>query len=98
MKKFPLFLLFLSLVFTVISCTEKSDEDPLDVYREIAYNSLSMGEKETIIGDWRDADVSAWVDGYYLVTFNTTQDAMLGPIQIVVDPDLGTVVEKFPRF
>jgi len=98
MKKYTYIFLFLGLTLAVLSCNSSTDEDPLDVFREIAYNALTASEKSTLIGDWRDAEVSAWVDGYYLVTFKTTQDATLGPIQVVVDPEFGTVVEKLPRF
>ena len=99
MKKLLSLLFYFSLLLAFVSCSQdSSNEDPLDVYREIAYNSLSVSEKSTLIGDWRDGEVSAWIDGYYLVTFNTTEDATLGPISIVVDPYLGVVVEKLPRF
>lgn len=90
-------LLFLILSLLVLSCSLDSTEDPLAVYREIAYNSLSSTEKSSIVGDWKKAEVSAWVDGNYLVTFQTN-DATLGPIKVVVDPDTGRVVEKLPRF
>jgi hypothetical protein len=90
-------LLFLIIGLVVFSCSMDSSEDPLTVYREIAYNSLSGTEKSSIVGDWKKADVSAWVDGNYLVTFQTN-DATLGPIKVVVDPDTGRVVEKLPRF
>lgn len=98
MKKITLILLYFGLVFTVLSCASGIDEDPLDVFREIAYNSLTASEKSSIIGVWQDAEVPAWVDGNYLITFKTTQDATLGPIQVVVDPNRGIVVEKLPRF
>lgn len=95
MKYNWLLLLFFSLILA--SCSlESSDEDPLTIYREIAYNSLSGTEKSSIVGDWKKADVAAWLDGNYLVTFQTN-DATLGPIRVVVDPDLGKVVEKLPR-
>lgn len=94
MKYNWLLLLFFSL--TVAACSLDSSEDPLTIYREIAYNSLSGTEKSSIVGDWKKADVSAWVEGNYLVTFQTN-DASLGPIRVVVDPDTGRVVEKLPR-
>lgn len=98
MKKFALIFLFLGLALSSISCSTGTDEDPLDVFREIAYNSLTESEKSSMIGVWQEAEVSAWVDGYYLVTFKTTQDATLGPINVVVDPTRGVVVEKLPRY
>lgn len=98
MKKFAYFFLFLGLSFAIFSCTSGTDEDPLDVFRKIAYDSLTASEKSSMIGVWQEAEVSAWVDGYYLVSFKTTQDATLGPINVVVDPSRGIVVEKLPRF
>ena len=94
MKYNWLLLLIISMVLA--SCALDSSEDPLTVYREIAYNSLSGTEKSSIVGDWKKAEVAAWLDGNYLVTFQTN-DATLGPIRIVVDPDTGRVVEKLPR-
>ncbi|WP_332914000.1 hypothetical protein [Algoriphagus boritolerans] len=41
------------------SCSVEDDTDPLDVFREIAYNALSSDIKSTVVGDWRDAEVSA---------------------------------------
>lgn len=95
MKKVHYFLL-VSLIFLCHACIEKDDSDPLDVYREIAYNALSSDVKATVVGDWRDADVGAWVDGNYLVTFQTTDEAR-GPVMVVVDPQRGTWVEILPR-
>lgn len=95
MKLNHLFLLIFSLL--LVSCSLDSAEDPLEVFREIAYNSLSSTEKSTIVGDWKKAEVSAWVDGNYLVIFQTTDSATRGPIRVVVDPDTGRVVEKLPR-
>jgi hypothetical protein len=93
--KVNVIILFL-LSFLAFSCSEDSDEDPLDIYRELAYNALSSTQKSTVVGDWRDAEVGAWTDGNYVVVFQTT-DAALGPIRVVVDPDLGRVVEILPR-
>ena len=52
---FPLFILS-----SWISCN--SDEDPLDVFREIAHNSLADSEKSTQVdSDWISAGVTAWL-------------------------------------
>lgn len=98
MRKSAVFYLLLSVILFLGSCNSSTDEDPLEVFREIAYNSLTATEKSSLIGDWKEAEVSAWVDGYYLVSFTTKDDATLGPIQIVVDPVRGVVIEKLPRF
>lgn len=96
MKKFAFVFFFIGLALTLNSCLDES-EDPLDVFREIAYNALTGTEKVSLLTEWQDADVQAWVDGYYLVVFTTRDDATLGPIRVVVDPDLGRVVEKLAR-
>lgn len=90
-----LFIFF--LVFSIISaCSLGDSEDPLTVFREIAYNYLTSVEKSSIVGDWKKAEVAAWLDGNYVVIFQTN-DSSLGPIRVVVDPDTGRVVEKLPR-
>jgi hypothetical protein len=91
--------IFTIVLFTfLMACSTGDDGDPLEVFREIAYNSLTTSEKSSLLEDWRKAEVSAWTNGNYIVTFNTKDDAVLGPIQVVVDPVNGVVVEKLPRF
>lgn len=85
------FLLFALLSIFILSCSVESPEDPLDVYRNIAYTALSPTQKVSVLGDWQKAEVSAWTNGNYLVVFQT-KDKM-GPIRVVVDPELGKVVE-----
>lgn len=70
-------------------------------YRIIAWNDLSERERATVIGDrnsgrvkrdrWREKDVIA-------VTFNTTEDALLGPIILYIDPQTKKVVGRMGRF
>lgn len=96
MKRIYAALVLLILTLFSFACSVGDDSDPLDVFREIAYNALSSDVKSTVVGDWRDAEVSAWVDGYYLVVFETS-DAVLGPVKVVVDPERGTWVEILPR-
>ncbi|RIW15559.1 hypothetical protein D0X99_09005 [Algoriphagus lacus] len=84
------------LSFLAYSCAVEDETDPLDVYREVAYNALSSADKASIVGDWKEAEVGAWTDGNYVVVFQTN-NAALGPIRVVVDPDLGRVVEILPR-
>lgn len=93
-----IYSLFIILFLTAVSlgCSVEDDSDPLDIYREIAYNALSSSVKATVVGDWRVAEVSAWLEGNYLVVFQTT-DVVLGPVRVVVDPDSGTWVEILPR-
>jgi hypothetical protein len=88
--KFKL-LLFAVLSMLVFSCTVESPEDPLDVYRNIAYTALSPAQKASVLGDWQKAEVSAWTDGNSVVVFQTKDNQ--GPIRVVVNPDKGIVVE-----
>ena len=88
--KFKL-LLFALLGILVLACTEESPEDPLNVYRNIAYTALSPAQKASVLGDWQKAEVSAWTNGNYVVVFQTKDN--LGIIRVVVDPETGRVVE-----
>ncbi len=82
-------LLFALLGLLLFACTVESPEDPLDVYRNIAYTALSSVQKSSILGDWTKAEVGAWTNGNYVVVFVTSS----GNIRVVVDPDTGKVVE-----
>ena len=84
-------LLFAVLSILLFSCTVVSPEDPLDVYRNIAYAALSSNQKASVLGDWQKAEVAAWTDGNYVVVFETKDNQ--GPIRVVVNPDKGIVVE-----
>ncbi|MDA0315698.1 MAG: hypothetical protein O2829_06135 [Bacteroidetes bacterium] len=84
-------LLFALLGILVLSCTVESPEDPLDLYRNIAYNALSPVQKASVLGDWKKAEVSAWTNGNYIVVFQTKDN--MGAIRVVVDPETGRVVE-----
>jgi hypothetical protein len=84
-------LLFALLGILVLACTEESPEDPLNVYRNIAYTALSPAQKGSVLGDWQKAEVSAWTNGNYVVVFQTKDN--MGLIRVVVDPETGRVVE-----
>jgi hypothetical protein len=84
-------LLFALLGILVLACTEESPEDPLNVYRNIAYTALSPAQKASVLGDWQKAEVSAWTNGNYVVVFQTKDN--MGLIRVVVDPETGRVVE-----
>ena len=88
--KFKL-LLFAVLSILIFSCTVESPEDPLNVYRNIAYTALSPAQKASVLGDWQKAEVAAWTDGNYVVVFQTKDNQ--GLIRVVVNPDKGIVVE-----
>jgi hypothetical protein len=92
--KLKLFLLaFLGIL--LYSCTTEVEDDPLDVFRNIAYSALSTTQKASLAGDYKDAAVEAWTNGNYLVVFITKQGTA-GPIRVVVDPITGRVVEILP--
>ena len=84
-------LLFTFLGFLLFACSVESPEDPLDVYRNIAYTALSSIQKSSIQGDWQKAEVSAWTNGNYVVVFIMKDN--MGVIRVVVDPVNGRVVE-----
>ena len=46
-------VLFAVLSMLLFSCTVESPEDPLDVYRNIAYTALSPAQKASVLGDWQ---------------------------------------------
>lgn len=84
-------LLFTLLGLLLYSCTVESPEDPLDVYRNLAYTALSPTQKSSILGDWKQAEVGAWTNGNYVVVFKTKDSSVT--IRVVVDPVNGRVVE-----
>ena len=85
-------ILLVALLGTLLfACSVESPEDPLDVYRNIAYTALSSSQKSSILGDWKEAEVGAWTNGNYVVVFKTKDNA--GPIRVVVDPVNGRVVD-----
>jgi hypothetical protein len=88
--KFKL-LLFALLGILFLACTEETPEDPLNVYRNIAYTALSPAQKASVLGDWQKAEVSAWTNGNYVVVFKMKDN--MGTILVVVDPINGRVVE-----
>ena len=88
--KFQL-LLFTLLGLLLFACSVESPEDPLDVYRNIAYTALSATQKSSIQGDWQKAEVAAWTNGNYVVVFKMKDN--MGTILVVVDPVNGRVVE-----
>jgi hypothetical protein len=84
-------LLFAVLGILIFSCTLESPEDPLDVYRNIAYTALSPSQKAAVLGDWQNAEIRALTNGNYVVVFQTKNN--MATIRVVVDPESGKVVE-----
>ncbi len=61
-------------------------------YREVAWNAMTEQEKLTVTHDWKDAAVELSVyweteQPAMSVTFNTTDDPLLGPIIAYIEPD-----------
>lgn len=88
MKK--LIVLFFTLIPLISSCNKDNETaiDPTLQIKEIAWNSLSEQEKSTVIIDWKQAPVSETSynqKNVYVVRFNTSDDALLGPITIYID-------------
>ncbi|WP_037289485.1 hypothetical protein [Saccharibacillus sacchari] len=88
------------------TATPPNDEQDEDAkIREIAWDSLSARQQESVQGNWKTAEVerlqgnSIWYgiamdeqstqipDQVILVTFNTTQDQLLGPLVIYIDAE-----------
>ncbi|MBN3518927.1 hypothetical protein JYB62_02845 [Algoriphagus lutimaris] len=96
-ESIPYLLIFL-LVFTIVACQDKDDQEAdLSKFREIAYNYLDDSTQETIIGNWKKAFVRKNRNGNYEVLFNTIYDALLGPIVIEIDGKTREVIGIYPR-
>lgn len=88
---------------TATAPNDEQDEDAK--IREIAWDSLSARQQDSVQGDWKTAKVerlqgnSIWYgiamdkqntqipDQVILVTFNTIQDQLLGPLVIYIDAE-----------
>lgn len=98
MKKSFLYYLLFSLVITVAACQDKEDQEAdFSKFREIAYNYLDDSTQETIVGNWKKAFVRKNGNGNYEVLFNTTYDALLGPIVVEIDGKTRVVIGIYPR-
>lgn len=87
MKK-RLIILILALIPFISSCKKDNDTDSYAQIREIAWSSLSEQEKSTVIVDWENAPVveeTYQEKTTYAVRFNTSDDALLGPIIVYVE-------------
>ncbi len=83
-----LFVLILVSIPFISSCKKEHYTDSFSQVREAAWNSLSAEDKSTVIIDWEKAPVTeVTYQGKitWAVRFNTSDDALLGPIIIYVD-------------
>ncbi len=98
MKTSYIYLLFFSIMLSFSSCQDKDDQEAdFSKIREIAYNYLEESSRETIIGNWKEAIVRKLGNGNYEVLFNTSQDALLGPILLEIDGGTREVIKVYPR-
>lgn len=97
MKK--LIILILALIPFISNCKKETDSN--SQVREIAWNSLSQQEKSTVIVDWKQAPVTESTYNekiVYAVRFNTSDDALLGPITVYVDISTKVVLGQVLRY
>jgi hypothetical protein len=90
-----LFILILALAPFISSCKKDNESDLNNQIREIAWNSLSEHEKSTVIIDWQESPVTATTyneKSAYAVSFNTSDDALLGPITVYIERTSLTVL------
>ncbi len=99
MKNSFLFLFLFSLLVSFSACQDKDDQEAdFSEIRKIAYNYLDQSNRQTITGNWKEAFVRINASGNYEVLFNTTQDALLGPIVIEIGGETREVIKIYPRF
>ncbi len=82
-----LLIIIVVLIAFMSGCKKEDETDPNLQIREIAWNYLSDQEKATVNVDWQQAPVtesSFNCVNAYAVTFNTSMDALLGPITVYV--------------
>jgi hypothetical protein len=86
-----LILICIALILFLSGCKKESKTDTeltIMQIREIAWNYLDSQQKSTVNVDWRQSPVAeSSFNGVkaYVVSFNTTEDALLGPIMVYVD-------------
>lgn len=89
----------------------KNEIKDADIFREIAWNEVSEGERKTVVNDWHKAIVTLEDDDFIgykennkkrnfviSVCFNTKADSWLGPIVFYFDPLTKEVVGRDLRF
>jgi len=83
------------LVPLFLGCDKGEEPELYGQIREIAWNYLDDREKSTVITEWSGALVGEGTfqgKVSYAVYFNTTDDALLGPIVVYVDKSSLTVI------
>jgi len=83
-----LIILILAITTFISGCKKDNNTDSNTQIREIAWSSLSEQDKSTVIIDWQKASVTETTyqeKSTYAVIFNTSDDALLGPIIVYID-------------
>lgn len=96
MKHFSYFIISLFLVIG-LACNDDDTPDDLMRAREAAWNALGEEVKSTVTTEWRHANVRVEEENY-LVIFNTTDEAALGPVGVFVNKSTFEIEGYAPRF
>jgi hypothetical protein len=86
-----LIIICIALIPFISGCKKESETDTdltIMQIREIAWNYINAQQKSTVNVDWKQAPVAeSGFNGVkaYVVSFNTNEDALLGPIMVYVD-------------
>jgi len=93
-------ILILALIPIISGCKKENATDSDLQIREIAWNSIDAQAQSTVIVEWKQAVVSESTynqKSVYAVRFNTSDDALLGPIIVYVDTSTKVVLGQALR-
>ena len=93
------FIILMFALIPFISGCEKDNDINAQV-REIAWNSLSEHDKATVIIDWQKSPVTETIfqdKSVYAVSFNTSDDPLLGPIIVYIEKSSLIIIGQAPR-
>lgn len=83
-------VLILIVCFSFTQCTKEEPKSKELQIRENAWNALTEQQKSTITTEWKNAPIIESTFNNtpaYRVTYQTTDNALLGPITVYVDKD-----------
>jgi hypothetical protein len=95
-----LIILFIAIIPFIMGCKKDSTPDPDMEIREIAWNYLNAQSQATVNVDWGKAPVSETTFNgisVYAVTFNTSEDELLGPIVVYVEVSSKVAIGQMMR-
>jgi hypothetical protein len=93
--------IFIAIMPFISNCSKENTPELDEQIRKIAWNSLSSPEKSTVTTAWHCAKVESATynnRNVYAVMFNTTNDALLGPITVYVEVSTKHVLGQALRF